>query len=88
MKWKPNMVCIQETKMVKLSMKDVENLGFENKLRASFKAATWLLGGLLTMWDESLFELLNCGKKDHWLGVSLKVRNLGEIIHIFNIYSP
>lgn len=84
----PNIICIQETKLKTVSMEVVKDICRDRSFRGIFIGSRGLFGGILTLWDEDLFALLNCEFKEGWVGVTL--RNVCKSIDfvLVNVYAP
>lgn len=87
-KKKPNIVCIQETKMEMINDKVLKEIDHEFSLKGVFSGSRGLSGGLLILWDSSIFCLLNCEINESWIGVSLINFLINQKFIVVNVYSP
>ncbi|XP_016168830.1 uncharacterized protein LOC107611417 [Arachis ipaensis] len=74
-KFNLNMLGLIETKKAVLTKFEVVQLWGNDAVRWEFVGAESASGGLLLMWDETVFKMNNCYKGDRWLcvdGVLLK----------------
>ena len=61
--WKCDLVCLQETKMEAISLSDVRALWGNHFVDFAALNAVGLSGGVLVMWDKSVYRLVSsfCG---------------------------
>ncbi|KAJ0878041.1 putative Endonuclease/exonuclease/phosphatase superfamily [Helianthus annuus] len=79
---------IQETKKEDISKGSISNFWGNKEFDMEFVSSVGLSGGLLSMWDPSLFEASSFVKKINFLIVSGKIKGSGLILNVVNVYAP
>ncbi|KAK1370282.1 hypothetical protein POM88_036374 [Heracleum sosnowskyi] len=87
-KWKPKVICIQETIISGIDEKLINFCWPNEHLSWMFQPPSGHSGGLLTVWKKEEFDLINAELRENWVGVSLQFRNGGCVFNLFNVYAP
>ncbi|KAK1400744.1 hypothetical protein POM88_000349 [Heracleum sosnowskyi] len=87
-KWKPGVICIQETITSGIDDNLISFCWPNEQLSWVFQSPMGHSGGILTIWKKGDFDLINAELRANWVGVSLQLRNGGSTINIFNVYAP
>ncbi|XP_022023908.1 uncharacterized protein LOC110924177 [Helianthus annuus] len=81
-------IALQETMVLGISTSSMTGFWGNFKFELESVDATGTSGGLVSMWDPSMFKLGNSVKDRNFIYLSGKLVGSGETINIFNIYAP
>lgn len=87
-KQSPNIVCVQETKLKTVSVEVVKEVCRDRCFRGAFIGSRGYSGGILTIWEESKFVLMNCEIEECWVGVTLRNVSKNTDFVLVNVYDP
>ncbi|XP_026441099.1 uncharacterized protein LOC113340093 [Papaver somniferum] len=87
-KTKPNVCLIQETHMMKMNNWWVKNIWGNDQFKWKDIPSQGLSGGLLTKWDDTLFECIDEAVGPNTLSQKLKSKTEDYEWCITNVYSP
>lgn len=85
---KLNFLCFQETKIGDIDARRISPFWGRGPLDFDLVNPTGRSGGLLNIWDPSLFTKISSASSRHFLLTSGKLKGINSIIHILNIYAP
>ncbi|KAK1389926.1 hypothetical protein POM88_018104 [Heracleum sosnowskyi] len=77
----------QETKCSGWNSQAITNLCNKQDFEWAEVEARGLSGGLLCMWDKSLYSLIGVCKEENWLWCKLQSREDNELFSVINVYS-
>lgn len=77
-KWLPNIICLQETKMSKISGTDISSFWSTNEVKAIYQEARGLSGGLLICWNDEKIALKDYWNLEYSLAALFKDRTTGR----------
>lgn len=84
---RPDILMIQETKMEEADAIQSRKF-FWNKSKGKAVRVRGASGGLATLWNPSVLELLEEDPTTHWLYTNLQYKDSGLSVSLFNIYAP
>lgn len=87
-KYRPTMVCLQETKCLHWTSPMKNSIWKEIDHGWIESSAQGLSGGLLTTWDLSVFKLESFVWHTNFILFKGKVLSTGKLFYCFNIYAP
>lgn len=88
LEFKVNFLCLQETKNISWNSYSISQLWNSSCLQWEEIPSNGLAGGLLNVWDSSLFRLLEVVKFPNWMRCKMLGVLDGVIFHVINVYSP
>ncbi|XP_021980831.1 uncharacterized protein LOC110876981 [Helianthus annuus] len=83
-----NFLAIQESKHVNVSRADLAKFWGNSKFGFDSVDATGLSGGLVCLWDESLFQMEESVKHRNYLLIKGRVVGCGALVCFLNVYAP
>lgn len=84
----PTMCCLQDTKCLTWSLREISSLGFGSRVGWRHVPAKGFSGGLLTFWNSDCFEIQSHSYSDNWLLIQGSCRVDNSSIACFNVYAP
>lgn len=85
---KINFISFQETKSSNIDDRKVTSFWGNDPLYYDFVSSMGLSGGLLNMWDPTLFTKSSSFKSRYLLLTSGKIKGMDQSLHILNLYAP
>jgi exonuclease III len=84
----PSILCLQETKLDSISQFFASSFLPQSLRSFVFKPASGSSGGILTAWDDRLFQLLHHSIDDFSVTTSFSLRSDNLCFTIVNVYGP
>ena len=81
-------ICLQETKRDFFDQAYLRNFSPRRYNQFAYSGSVGLSGGIITIWNGSVFNGSACYSENHALGVSLTSKASGNVWSLYNIYGP
>lgn len=84
----PIFVFIQESKLENCSQRIISSIWNNANIGWSSSPFAGLSGGIISLWNNSLFSMVDCRIHKHWIGLSGQLRSHQFECILINIYNP